>query len=339
MRYSAGQSVTEYTVIFGLVVIGAVVALGPLGNTLSGLFTQSNNTLAPGMTQMVSLLQAPAANGPGTAAPEVTATTLPGGSSTLSNVTIDLGNGKSLTFEYREPSALVEPAGGNGEVVTLYQTDLLRQLAQQLLDADAISETEFQDLAELAMRGDRIGRIQAAIEGAAPPGGYGYAFDELGYTPLNETIVLDGKAMTVRDAFTELGFYNPNTPPSADGVYSVNGEMLNGIEYQRQQVNNLYKHYLSIATAEGASRPSGSASGDFLMQLKVVQESSAFENPAIQGLVEEYLAKNIFLSAHMTSSWRDTNRGETYFSDVTDTNARGICDLSNTTQCKNSTDG
>lgn len=75
------------------------------------------------------------------------------------------------------------------------------------------------------------------------------------------------------------------------------------------------------------------------MQLKVVQESSAFENPAIQGLVEDYLAKNIFFSAHMTSSWRDTNRGETYFSDVTDTNARGICDLSNTTQCKNSTDG
>lgn len=148
-----GQSLQEYAMLFGLVVIVAVAAVSTLGNQSSALIDNSRQTLVGSkspFSKNAGLLQSAPLAIPGV---------------TTATVTLADGSKITLTDYPTDLAQSVETVGVDGTSKLLAAT--LKSLAKQLRDSGKISDIEFDQLASLSNKGYQLAEIEGMIEDAA----------------------------------------------------------------------------------------------------------------------------------------------------------------------------
>jgi hypothetical protein len=162
MKAASGQSMSEYTLIGGVVALSAVVALSFMGTRLSGLFGSMIGKPQPMAPVTVANLPAPAPTLPpavSTPAPPVVGTTAP----PASGVSIHLPNGSSLNLSL--PTSIphsVQTVGANGTTEMLASS--LQTMANQMLASGDINQTQANTILQLANEAHHLAEIQKTLE-------------------------------------------------------------------------------------------------------------------------------------------------------------------------------
>ncbi|MBY0403165.1 MAG: hypothetical protein K2X66_04645, partial [Cyanobacteria bacterium] len=151
MAKMKAQSLSEYMLPIALVSILGIVSLSVLGGNLNTMFTGLIGTKPPSPPATVSnranfLTYTPSPNY------KNPFPTLPG-----KNITVDLGNGKSLSLRMADPVAAAESAGGSG--VTENALAAIEQITAQL-KAQGEDPSKIAALEQLALKGQRIKDLQ-----------------------------------------------------------------------------------------------------------------------------------------------------------------------------------
>jgi Flp pilus assembly pilin Flp len=311
MRHT-GQSLVEYSVALGLVAvvaIGSVIAFGQtLGGTLDGIqgfFLGAPNTASP-------LTAGGSNSGSGTATIDSRFANM-----NYDKVTMDLGNGKAISFFAPAMRDVVDTAGGNG--VTDRAAYILRQLADELKRTDpTVTEEEYQDLVRLSELGYTMRDIQKALEGAIPEGRNLPYEDDVEEFGLQTVVNYNGRQITFSELSSEIGhglLKDPNTLALA-------------LEQNFQGIINQSVSYTDPALAR---RPSI----EFTQLLHKIQNSNSFQNkPALKELVVNVLSKEIFNATMMTTNTYDKALIRDVLVPITGENSEAICGLSNSIQCQ-----
>lgn len=152
-----GQSLNEYGLLGGLLVLAVIPALLLLGGNVTGLFK--------------GLLAKPA-QAPAIAATQVNPSGLPAGQSI--NTQSPAGNIQTLTtdngttvklYTQAELNKSVMTSGANGTTTLL--AGQIEIIAKQLLDAGEIDAKQYQGIIDLANQGHKIAGIEKLLEDAA----------------------------------------------------------------------------------------------------------------------------------------------------------------------------
>jgi Flp pilus assembly pilin Flp len=194
MRRQTGQSVSEYSLAAGLVVVLSITAMSFLGGQVSNVFTSmfssgSSQVTATGNTNTNSN---PGNNSAGNSFP----------------MTITMSNGQQLTVNM--PANLkdtVATSGVNGTTSALLAD--FKSVTEQMHISGDITEEQYSSLIALANQGYRIAEIEGLIEKTANTSANGYTF-------INTSVQFDGQAMTIWELHTLIG-----SAPAVPGDYTT----------------------------------------------------------------------------------------------------------------------
>jgi hypothetical protein len=237
-----GQSVAEYTVTACLVGIASLGALSFMSDSFSSSLSKMTSSVVPATgaaQELTASAGTPATGGTGS---------LPVAGAGGGSITVDLGNGKSVTLPsfISNTKALYETAGSSG--VTSALAAEIQQFAQALFDAGEISQTELDGLVALANQGHRIGSVIEVLENV-PPVADGYS------TMVN----FEGQSYLLNDLGQTIGL---NVTFDHTGTVTA---------YQLDLAGN-------VATTGGESQK-------FLDLYKALQDQPAFANAQVKNLV------------------------------------------------------
>jgi hypothetical protein len=199
VRY-CGQSIAEYGLIGGCVLVIVMLSLKPLGTVLSGLY----KNMIPSPHQVVAV--------GATNVPPFTTGSLPGGT-----FPIPCPTGKncgSVTLPPVNPSVAaamdmkdtVMTLGANGTIKVM--ADKVRLLTSQLVASGELTEEEAGIFNDLANQGYRIGEISGMIEQTASACGSSTTC----FT--SKTVTLDNKQVSMDDLANMIGYKPLSDDPS-----------------------------------------------------------------------------------------------------------------------------
>lgn len=331
MRKSA-QSLNEYGIGLFLVAIVGLITLKLVGDNVADLFTNTISRKKPEIAAVANPV-APA-NGASTPViiPQLFFANVP---SRL--VTVDLGNGKKLSFYYSEPADLAETAGTDG--VTSQSAKLILELADQLKAQGEIDETTYQDMVELAKRGHKIKDLQALIAKKLPANGFKTAEER--YNFLNDpknSVLFDGKRITLMEA-TQSELSQEVAWEGYEANYSNKQDYIGAAEYMefalssssgyQSGVDHNMKQFEALA-----NDPTLTTLGLFQNQLARVLSSSSIKNPAVKDLIRNVLALDIVDSSKSTYYVPSKQELSSMLKQRTEASSNDICKLSNSTSCQ-----
>lgn len=330
MKTVFGQSITEYSLVIGIVGLALIGSTSLLGTTLQG---QLSNALSVSTVSGTPGLMNPAS--PPVTSPPVTSlmplnipfANLPG-----QTVTLTLGNGKPLNLIYPNPEAVADAAGNNG--VTENALGVLDQVIAQMTTIE-IPPQQIEALRKLSEEGHKIQAIQKAIDAALPQGANALPDDakaHYDYLANNFIDILDPQTnaplhISLLDAGNMVNSVGYTTPGDFDAFYSF----IN----QQNNVSNIayfYDHYTAAELKNAA--PQSNQLKAFLAQLQVVKDSGILSaNPALNSLVKDDLARQIFLSSSKTVFAPDKAQAVA-LTKTTQVKSNNICSLSGTSTCQ-----
>lgn len=333
-----GQNIGEYGIAFGLIVVVSIAILGLIGSNVSDLFTGSIKKKSPAQS-------ASATSNSGAPAVALASGNLPFSNLPGKLVQVDLGDGKSLRLSYADPVAVAEAAGGNG--VTENALAVLEQTIAQLREQGE-DEAKIAELEKLAMAGHQIKDLQKLFESKFPP--KGFANNQEKYDFLLDSansIEIDGKRMTLMEAAPLL---NGSTLGSSIlKLTSCNGEKVNTcygaydtylrrndlVQSNDSELFALMKDaYFAQDNFEITFNASASGPiGKFVQQLRKVESTGLFSNPALKSLIRDDLSRQIYNSSFQTYMV-PTKADVGALVEVTRTNSNDICTASNAVSCQ-----
>lgn len=312
-----GQNLSETSFLLGIVGIVCLGALGVLGTQVSGMFAGTIRTSSEKPPVMVKAAQSqslpanPYSNFPSR------------------EVVINLGKGKSITANIIDPALLAETAGGNG--VSEYSSDMLLSIAKQLKAEEAIDEEQYDALAELALRGQRIKEAQKLLESKFPIKGFRNAQEKFDFLQ-SHTVEWDGKNQSLLTLAYSLNVHQDTSKINDFNYFSLYSQDRNG--YFSGSEENNYDSSFSFREAQSRDNKGWppldgikTPMQQFLSQLALVEDKGITKNPALMTLIKDTFAKNIYLSSNTTLF--TPNKAEVgSLMEMTRKNANNICDTS-----------
>lgn len=212
-RACPGQSLSEYAIISGVILVLVIPALTFLGKDISSAFS--------GILSMKDSSAKQGATTPATEAPasseSLTIPTMSLGannSSLLPSTGLNLVTAKGTVIavpEYSQDIAnTVLTAGANGATEMLANT--IKTVADQALAAGEITESQYNVLIELANQGHYLGDIAGAVEEAAKISTNGTDFH-------GQPLVINGQEFTMAQLSKQIGYanydlFNAQAPPN-----------------------------------------------------------------------------------------------------------------------------
>lgn len=214
----SGQSLSEYGMIFGLVVVVVIAAVVNLGSQNMAVLDESNRQLfekqADGQSQMGHM--------------EALLST-----QNTNYISLTLSDGSSIELQHY-PNNIpdsIQTASTDGTTTQLSLT--IRDIGRSLLDQGKITQDEYNQFQGLANQGHRLARLEGLIEDAAKSVQTKAEFNQLklnfeGYvgSPAELTLLLGGgvndsailppdKLILWKDVREEIPpqLYNPKAPP------------------------------------------------------------------------------------------------------------------------------
>lgn len=306
----SGQNLSEYLLPLALVGIIGIVSLSSIAGNLNGMFTN-----------MIGTAKKPISSPGNTNAPANSVSNpfpnLPG-----KLVTVDLGNGKSITLNIANPQAVAESTGGYG--VTENSLAVIQQLIDQLKEQGE-DPAKIAELEKLALAGQKIKDLQKQIEAKFPAEGFATAqarFDFL-RDPAN-SIVVDGKTISLLMASYQLSPGILNTQES-----TVEND-LRDYNHFSAYYNDNYGGKYDLNYRDTFNDGPVSL---FLKQLSTVESSGILNNPALKQLVKEELSTQIYNAAIQTTQV-PTRAQVGALVEITRNSSNDICSLSNTITCQ-----
>ncbi|MBY0403378.1 MAG: hypothetical protein K2X66_05735 [Cyanobacteria bacterium] len=315
--YLSGQSLSEYAMPIALVSVLAIASLGLLGQQVSNQFNQSITKAPPRVTPIGFA---------GSSVNEAMLQALPG-----QFYQIALSNGKTLSFRYTNPAAVAESVGSNG-VTDKAALEMLR-LAKELRNAGELDQTQFQGLVDLANKGHAMAQTQKQVDTLLPNQSLGDSASRLAFLKNTTLPQNGGGSKTLFETLSNLSLISNNgSSPVWDENYTYNWNI-------QDRINDFYNSYdwqVEQATKlKNSNFNFNSPLVGFMNQLKAVEASGALKNPAVNALIKNVFAPEIFKSVN-NSITVDTKQelAERYQS--TQANSNNICTLSQSIQCKKS---
>lgn len=320
---SSGQSLTEYSLVIGLVILGATGGLMLLGQNVSTQM-QSSLAIAGNPSPLV------ASSGNNNLQPLSAASGNPFANFPGKTITLDLGEGRVLNLNYANPPAVAESVGGNG--VTENALAALDQMIAQLKTLDPDNPV-ISDLVALSKEGHSIKFVQRAIEAKFPA--EGFPDNESRYKfvtdPTNTITLPNGQVMTMLDAMDSLSFNNGRSVAKEQ----KNALFYRNADYQADLESVKTDFFIgSFNNREGYSYSDENPIARFINQVKAV-EANAFvqSHPALKTLVVETLSQDIYLSSnhtHLAPNKADVKQ----LAETTRENANQICTQASSASCQ-----
>jgi hypothetical protein len=252
---SKGQSVAEYALVGGLVLLVSIPALGTLNSVFNSKLGQSTTSMGTLQQSLASFSPAATGTSAGSGSGQG-GTTGSGTGSTVAGaqtLTVDLGNGKTITVPNYPTNAtqLIETAGTSGYTDQLMAS--ISTFAQQLKDAGEITDTQFNALMALSNQGHKMGTIQKFLED--------YVSANPTTDPATQTVLYNGQSYLLEaliqttgnnfgswDGATKTYVFQPSTDLNA--IMSVPRD---GSSYENDAFIDLYKAALSSGALNNAS--------------------------------------------------------------------------------------
>lgn len=278
MKFGKGQNLTEYTLPIVLVVIASGAMLfGPnLANTMLGQINNANSGELEGKSIRIKSL-GDVNKIPGVVIPQDNEfSNLPGKS-----YTVTLSNGQTVSLNMADPEAVAEIMGGNG--ITGNSLSALDQLIEDLRTKDP-SDPKIPMLSALSEKGRTIRDLQALIEAKLPPGGFENPEARTHFYDTT-TIHYNGEDIPISSIAGKLNWFYNDHPD-----YNTNHQEL------AYEANLLFYDGYKPDAGHDPTAPIN----QFMDQLSAIRNSDLFQDPAMKSLVNEVLAKQIFLSSVQT---------------------------------------
>lgn len=266
-----GQSLTEYSIVFALVIIVAIASVVLMGRQGSDSLDKSNQALFGqggngNAVQLSGLLSESNLNIPG-----------------ASTVSVTLNDGAVLTLQ-NYPSNLsqaVETVGADGTTDLLVAN--LRSLAKQLKDGGKISEDQFNHLNNLANQGHSMASLQRSIEAAAHAA-KGSKSDFL------KTSLLFNNAQGSPNAISSLLVVGPQRISQVDGTQPLPDDLIPIVKKLAPATLEILKGF----SMEDAEHPYvGAEALAFFREYQQVSQDGTLNEPQINRIVSN-LVSNIY---------------------------------------------
>lgn len=303
MKCNSGQNIVEYALPLALIVVITGAWL-----TVPGLFvSHSFNGSLQGKTLMIQPL----------------------GTISSSNITegmvnsyqettgrpmqLTMRDGQTLSLRLREPEIVAEAQGGNG--ITENALATLDQLIAELTALNP-DDPKIPMLSQLSSHGHEIKDLQAAIEARFPPGGFEDADERTAFFQ-NKTIQYHGQEIPIVSVIGKLNWFFNDHP---DYNTRVN-------EFAYEANESFFKNY----RPDPKNDPTAPINR-FMDQLSVIRNSQLFQDPAMKTMVDDILARQIFLSSGQTL-FAPTKRDVQTLVNRTHLNSDNLCSLSRYVSC------
>lgn len=201
-NFSAGNTLAEYVLIGGAVVVFSIAAIMVLGRNL-------DYALAGLQQDMSGNMQAAAASSATSKAGALSGSSGFVFGRTSTGPAIMTPNGSLIQLSSYPANFVnsVETAGSNGTTELLAQT--LKELGEQLLVDGSISQEQANIIYALANQGHRIASMEALIEDAVQNGN------------IQDTVTFEGKRYTVEDLSDVLGSLNDKMGGEVSKLYEL----------------------------------------------------------------------------------------------------------------------
>lgn len=309
-----GQSLTDYALVVGLV---SIVGLGTLS-----LLGQS---IQEGMNNLMGMAGGQGPSPGGTPPVDDGGNIVAPPAQPLTNMTITLANGHSLTLTSSDLAAVAETAGGSG--VTENALALIEQLINNLSNEDP-PPPGLNELAILAQKGHAIKDVQKAFEAKfAAHGPFASEADRKAFMlDENNKILVGTEMVTLHEAAKMLG--NNYTD-----LYTNPAQFNDYYRYVTQEGYVKESDGHIVRDADGNKVQVGSYLKDFMDQLTTVKNSGLLNDPVLKQLVEKHLSMQIFMSSNQTMN-APSNADVVELVNTTLTNSNGICSISNNVTCQ-----
>jgi Flp pilus assembly pilin Flp len=251
-----GVSMAEYGLIGASVLVVAVSALILLGKTLTASLGTFGNSLSRPTASPPTLSSAPVKPSVPPQAPIASQSNFPG-----KQLQISLNSGQNLNIS-GYPDNLeksVQTAGANGTTNQL--ADTIAVIAHSLLTSNEITETEYNQLIQLANQGHELGKLESLIEQASQQANGGREFQ-------SATVQMDGKTYTASDILDQYGWTSDYNSIDINSIQTARPATRSFIELRNQVlqsgamisnpslkslVENLSNNILHIAKASSLS--------------------------------------------------------------------------------------
>jgi hypothetical protein len=258
-----GNSLVEYALPLGLLVVVVLVGAGLVGSSLTQWIPSMANGTMKNDSNSKSLRLRPLGSNPYT-----------------QTVLLTLSDGSSLDLENypTDIRSLVETLGPNGTTDLL--VDAMRQLTQKLLAKGEITQAQANQLMTLANSGHSWANTQGFIESAVRDSG-------------RNKEIFDAQVRPVLNKFYEQNLTINQIAPEAIQLFSITASMsipirdAQGVVMKDEQGNYLYD------SKNPQTRTYIPLQVDFANSYAHALKSGALQNPGVKTLVDS-LSKNIF---------------------------------------------
>lgn len=279
VKHFSAQSLQEYSIIFGLVVVAAIAIVFSLGENTRGLMAQDNQVLfGDGKTSLGSAGKL---------------TRLLGDRNTRT-LNLTLQDGTLITLDnYPVIDNNIQITSSEGAKDFLAVLD---SLTRKLKDAGEITEDQANQLAALSNQGHRIAHIESLFEKAARDSGT----DKQKF--LNTTLNLDGKQYTTNELNVMLGIHGqtPGSVPLTHEMRALHTEMAalaskNANTDINQSSNALVEKVQAVDpnAVVFANDYIGEEHLKLLQQYKAVSENGSLKDPGVKAVIQNLVKQLI----------------------------------------------
>lgn len=235
-------------------------------------------------------------------------------------MTVPLSNGKSLKLNFKNPEDLVEVTGNDG--LTTNALMALDQLIAQLT-AQNPDDPKIPVLKELSKRGYAIRDAQTLIQQMLPPGEF-ESLDARTAFMKGHTVNFQGQDYTLQELAGQMNWFYQKNPTYNEHARELayganNGGFFEG--YNPNERDNV-EHSDALII-------------QFMNQLDTVRNDPGFsgaDGQTVQALVNDVLAKTVFLSSVQTL-FVPTKADQSTLVEKTDLSSRSICHFSRFASC------
>lgn len=258
-RVSLGQSLAEYTLVAGLLVISGVAGM----QMLVGLFAEKQNTMWNSFSASAPRVQAAAPGAGGSGELAFTGTNYP--------LTI-----QGYEAMVADMNGIVETSGGAGATKEL--AAYIKSLAEQALKDGTIDETQANLFQVLANKGHDLGLIQEGLTAAIASAPGSMTKDEFAQSPLT----INGETRKTFEWVREL----ENLPLYGNGMQPDYKELLQKGSIS-ERAAALAKNFQGEFYGGRNMQDVNLKAADFLLTYHELEQAGAMDSPELAPVIEQ----------------------------------------------------